>query len=161
MAIGPACWDAAQYKGKVFTNRYFSDTLVIWAKNRKSSTERESLPPPARRHSRILSRARRLKQEPDATLRLVDPDFQQTCRSHVARFVAQIVRFAHSRNESLVVFPQLAQHVHRIYIIRVIVLRTLQAADMPDRPNRGTTDFANTLRDIVADRENLVSVLIE
>src|SRR5438132_13097545 len=60
-----------------------------------------------------LAWAARLEEKPGASLGLVDPDLEKTCRRHVAVLVADVVRLAHPLGESRVVLAQLRQHVAR------------------------------------------------
>src|ERR1700730_5767884 len=83
-----------------------------------------------------------LVQKPGTSLGLVDPDFDQAGGGNVAMFVADVVRFAQTRGEFL-------------------VLHALHAADMPDGLERGSTDLAYPLGDGIGHREQLIRLFIE
>lgn len=108
-----------------------------------------------------LSRAPGLKQEPDAPLRLVDPNLQQTGGGDVVLFAAKIVNFTHAGEQRLIVFAQLGEHIQRIDKLRVVIADALQAGNMPDGSNRRAADLAYALRDVVGHCKDLAGVFIQ
>src|SRR4051812_35534387 len=89
--------------------------------------------------------AARFKQEPGATLRLVDPVLDQARRRDVAGFIYNIVHLAQAGRELLVVLAELGQHVERLDVVRIVVLDALQARNVPDGAQRVATHFADAL----------------
>src|SRR5204862_4066008 len=97
-----------------------------------------------------------LEQKPGTSLGLVDPDLDQAGGGDVAMFLADVVHFAQTRGELLVVLAHFGEHVLRLYIVDVVVLHSLQAADVPDGLERGSADLAYPLGDGVGHGEQLV-----
>src|ERR1700704_2960392 len=102
-----------------------------------------------------------LVQKPGTSLGLVDPDFDQAGGGNVAMFFADVVRFAQTGGEFLVVLAHFGEHVLRLDIVDIVVLHALYAADMPDGLKRGSTDLAYPLGDGIGHREQLIRLLIE
>src|SRR5215813_3252633 len=107
---------------------------------------------------RLLRLAARLVEEPDAALRLVDPDLDQAGRRHVAVLLGDAVRLAQARREPLVVLAQLGEHVRRSHVVGVVVLHALQTADLADRSQRGAAELAHALRHRIRRGVDLVGV---
>src|SRR6185295_15164463 len=76
---------------------------------------------PALAAASILGAARRLEQEPDAPLRLVDPVLEEARGGDVAVLVANGVRLAHEGGEPHIVVAKLGEHVGRSHEISVVV----------------------------------------
>src|SRR5262249_15143336 len=72
---------------------------------------------------RLVTCARRFKQEPGTALGLVDPNLKQACGSNAAVIVAQILRLAHARDQLLIVLTQFGEHVHWRHKIRIVAAR--------------------------------------
>jgi hypothetical protein len=60
------------------------------------------------------------EEEPDSLLTLVNPVIQQTCGSHVSRFVAERMDFAHVPRKYCVILAELSYHIERLDIFRML-----------------------------------------
>src|SRR6266513_3987341 len=89
-----------------------------------------------------LCLASSLEQKPGASLGLVDPDLDQAGGGDVAMFLADVVRFAQTRGELLVVLAHLGEHVLRLHVVDVVVRHALQAAGVPDLLERRYAELA-------------------
>jgi KaiC/GvpD/RAD55 family RecA-like ATPase len=92
---------------------------------------------------------------------LIDPIFHEAGDGHVAWLVAERVDCAHTKQKCLLVFEQLAEHVLRRPLIRVAVGDALLSRNVADRASRRGAYFANAFRNIVGQRENLISVIVK
>jgi hypothetical protein len=101
------------------------------------------------------------EQEPRAPLSLVDPILEQAGAGYVFVLVAKGVRLAQIRHQLLIIVAQLGEYIQRRDEIRVVVQDTLQTADLADRPQRRTTDFAYAFGDGVSGGEDLLTLLIQ
>src|SRR5262249_55735444 len=86
-----------------------------------------------------------LIKEPDALFGVVDESLKKARGRHVIMLVAQIVRFAHGRDNALRVVAQFRQHVLWVDIGSVIVGQALMSPDVADRSERCATKLAHSL----------------
>jgi len=85
---------------------------------------------------KLIRSTRCLEKEPGPSLRLIDPNFNETCGRNVAMFVANVVRFTKPRGQSSIVFRELRDHVQGLNVLGIVIEDTLSASDLPDRSQR-------------------------
>ena len=138
-------------------------TTRCWTSRRQMTTAISSprLRPRRQGWAVLTPVSRHLEQEPGAALGLVDPVFQETGGSDIAVLIAKVVCFAHAGRELPVVVAQFGKHVVRRHVVGIIIQDAFQAPDMADRADRGATDFADPLRNIVGGGENLLAMLVQ
>src|SRR5882672_6645150 len=101
------------------------------------------------------------KQEPNATLGLVDPVLKQTRTGDIAVLVAQFVRLTHPGRELLVISRKLHEHNRGDHILRVVIPDALQATDMTGRMQRRAADLAHPLSNCVGCGEKLIALFVK
>ncbi len=114
-----------------------------------------------REANKSVPSTRSLEQEPRATLRFIDPNFDETCRRKITMFVADVVRFAEARCERFVVVRQLGEHVQWLDVFSIVIEHSLSTRDLSDRMQRESADLPNAFRDDVSHGEELLGVFIE
>ncbi len=75
--------------------------------------------------------------------------------------IANVMDLTQTGGERHVVLAQLRQHVQWLDVLRVVVLDALQARNVANRAQRLTAKLADTLRDGIGHRVDLVGLLIE
>ena len=104
---------------------------------------------------------RNFRQEPNATLRLVDPDFNETGRADIVMLITALVRLAHEFDQPLIVGGQLEHHMCGRNGRFVVVLQTLVVGYVTDRSKRTSPEFACALGDVVRHAEDLLALFVE
>src|SRR5262245_34710557 len=77
--------------------------------------------------------AGRLKEEPGAPFRLIDPSLDQAGAGHISVLVANSVCLTQMGRELLVVVTQFSEHIHGGNEICVVIQHALQAGDLTNR----------------------------
>jgi len=96
--------------------------------------------------SRIASAAC-LKQEPRASLRLIDPSFDEARSCNILIFLADTVGLTKASGERLAVLAQLREHVLWLDICGIVVQYALQAGDVADGPEGVASNLSDALGD--------------
>ena len=104
---------------------------------------------------------RNFRQEPNATLRLVDPDFDETGRADIVMLIAELVRLAHEFDQPLIVGGQLEHHICGRDGRFVVVLQTLVVGYVTDRSKRTSPEFACALGNVVCHAEDLLGLFVQ
>src|SRR4249919_1246175 len=109
-----------------------------------------------REANKSVPSTRSLEQEPGATLRFIDPNFDETCRRKITMFVADVVRLAQTRCECFVVVCQLGEHVQWLDVFSIVIQHSLSTRDLSDGMQGESADLANAFRDNVGHGEELL-----
>src|SRR4030095_10930412 len=109
-----------------------------------------SMPPPSR-----------FEQEPGAAFGFVDPDFDQARGRDIAMLVANVVRLAQTRGQSLVVLRQFSKHIQGLDILGVVIEHALGPRDLSARSQRDSARLAHALRDWIGHRKKLVGLFVQ
>src|SRR6266404_3136245 len=102
-----------------------------------------------------------LEEEPDSLLALVNPVLQETCSSHISRFVAERMDLAHVSRQYYVVFAEFSYHIERFGVFCIVIHDALKARDLPDRTNGCPADLSHALGNGIRHGKKLVALVIE
>src|SRR4029079_19671633 len=92
---------------------------------------------------------------------VVDEGLQKACGRDIIMLVADVVRFAHRRNDALIVVAQFRQHVLRLDVGGIVIGQPLLARNIADRAQSWLSDFADTLGENVGRGKDLLGLLVE
>jgi len=88
-------------------------------------------------------------------------NFRETSCATSAELPQRSCGRLHPEYQSLVIFIEFGQHVGRRDILSIVVSNSRQAVDVANRANSRATDLSHMFCNIVRNRQDLVSVLVE
>jgi hypothetical protein len=109
----------------------------------------------------LVLATRNFREEPNAALGLVDPDFDEAGGGDIIMLSAELVRLAHEFDQLLIVGGQLEDYVNGRDGRFIVVFQALVAGDVADGAERETAEFSGALGDVVGHGENLLTLLVE
>jgi hypothetical protein len=102
-----------------------------------------------------------LEEKPHATLRLVDPNLDQTRAGNIAVLVAKGVCPSQARHQLSIVIQKLGKHILGGDILLIIVGDALKSSDVPNRMQGRPADFPDALRYRIGDSEYLLTLFVQ